>query len=321
MIDIYSYKPGEGLRHTSDAGGLAGLIEDRERVTWVDLEDPNEEETVLLETVFHFHTLAIEDCIHSRSFPKIDVFEDHLFLVVHGILLERGKRDFANSPVNLFLGRNYLVTHHPQPVRSIHSTKALLAKSDSAIARGPDFLMHTVLDFLVDNYQPILDEMDEIVDEIEHRIVEHPEEKVLHDILAFKRTLQRLRRIAAYQKEILNRLSREEFGVIDPKLQIYFRDVFDHLVRVTDLADSYKEVLASAIEAYLTVVSNRLNEVMKVLTIFSTILMPLTLLASIFGMNIEFPFHANVHAFRITMAVMVLIAIAMLIYFHRRRWL
>jgi magnesium transporter len=320
MIDIYTYKLGEGLHHTGDAGELAKLIEDRERVTWVDLEDPSEEEMVLLETVFHFHTLTIEDCIHSRSFPKIDVFESHLFLVVHGILLDREKRDFANSPVNLFLGRNYLVTQHPLPVRSIRSTKALLGKSDSVIARGPDFLMHTILDFLVDNYQPILDEMDEIIDEIEHRIVEHPEQEVLHDILSFKRTLQRMRRISSYQKEILNRLSREDFEVIDPKLHIYFRDVFDHLVRVTDLADSYKEVLASALEAYLTVVSNRLNEVMKVLTIISTILLPIATISSILGMNIEFPFHANVHAFRITVAVMILIAIGMLVYFRRRRW-
>ena len=128
MIDIYTHKAGEGLRHTNDAGELPGLIADPDRVTWVDLEDPDEEETVLLETVFRFHVLAIEDCIHSRSFPKIDVFEDYLFLVVHGILLDREKHDFANSPVNIFLGRNYLVTHHPQPVRSILSTKALLSK-------------------------------------------------------------------------------------------------------------------------------------------------------------------------------------------------
>jgi magnesium transporter len=321
MIDIYTWKPGEGLRHLTDAVGLAALIQDRDRITWVDLDDPDEDETVLLDTVFHFHALAIEDCIHSRSFPKIDVFEDYLFLVVHGILLDREKRDFANSPVNIFLGKNYLVTQHPQPVRSIRSTEALLAKSESAIARGPDFLMHTILDFLVDNYQPILDEMDEKIESIEQRIVNDPREEILHDILDFKRTLQRMRRIAAHQKEILNRLSREDFPVIDPKLHIYFRDVFDHLVRVTDLAESYKEVLTSSLEAYLTVVSNRLNEVMKVLTIISTILLPLTLLASIWGMNLAFPFRPSVQAFWSTMAGMVLIAVGLLIYFRRRRWL
>jgi magnesium transporter len=155
MIDIYTYKAGEGLRHPP-TGRAVQADRGPRQVTWVDLEDPDERRRSSSRRSF-FHVLAIEDCIHSRSFPKIDVFEDHLFLVVHGILLDREKRDFANSPVNVFLGRNYLVTHHPLPVRSVLSTKALLSKSESAIARGPDFLLHTILDFLVDNYQPILD--------------------------------------------------------------------------------------------------------------------------------------------------------------------
>jgi magnesium transporter len=321
MIDVYTYKSGEGCRHTRSAEDLPKLLEDPDRVTWVDFEAPDEDETVLLESIFHFHVLAIEDCIHSRSLPKIDVFEQYIFIVVHGIRLERGERDFANTPLNLILGSNYLVSFHHEPVRSIRSTKALLAKSESDISRGPDYLLHTILDFLVDNYQPILDEMDVIVDSIEERIVTDPKEEVLSEILSFKRTLQKMRRIAAMQKEILNRLSREEFNVIEPKLQIYFRDVYDHLVRVTDLSESYKEILASAVEAYLSIVSNRLNEVVKVLTIFSTIILPMTLIASIFGMNLEFPFHPGQVAFWLTIASMGVVAVVLYFYFRRRRWL
>ena len=322
MIDIYTHRQGEGLTHTQNADVLPGLLEDRDRTTWVDLEEPTPDETVLLESVFHFHPLAIEDCIHGRSLPKIDVFDSYLFLVVQGVLLDRKRHDFASTNLSVFLGPNYLVTYHHQPVLSVRSTKGLLAKSDNVLSRGADFLLHTSLDFLVDNYQPLLDEMDEIIGSIEERIVTTDGKGVLKEILEFKRTLHRLRRVASYQKEILNRLSREEFALVAPGLRIYYRDVFDHLVRVTDLAESYKDMLASALEAYLAIVNNRMNEVMKLLTVFSTILLPLTLIASIYGMNFRrLPLAEWSYGFEITLGIMIAISVGMLVYFRRRRWI
>ena len=283
MIDIYTHRQGEGLTHTQNADVLPGLLEDRDRTTWVDLEEPTPDETVLL---------------------------------------DRKRHDFASTNLSIFLGPNYLVTYHHQPVLSVRSTKVLLAKSDNVLSRGADFLLHTSLDFLVDNYQPLLDEMDEIIGSIEERIVTTDGKGVLKEILEFKRTLHRLRRVASYQKEILNRLSREEFALVAPGLRIYYRDVFDHLVRVTDLAESYKDMLASALEAYLAIVNNRMNEVMKLLTVFSTILLPLTLIASIYGMNFRrLPLAEWSYGFEITLGIMIAISVGMLVYFRRRRWI
>ena len=220
--------------------------------------------------------------------PKLDDYGEYLFLVIHhGARSVEEPGTFSTVELNCFLSRRYLVTYHDEPSRTISDVYRRLEKESPTLAHGTDSLLHEILDGVIDNYLPILDDLDEQVGEIERQVLENPNHGVLDRILMLKRDVMHLKRVAAPQREVFHRLSRDPFAVIDPRVQIYFRDVYDHLVRITDLGESYREHLTATLEAHLSMVSNRLNEVMKVLTVIATIILPLSLIAGIYGMNFK----------------------------------
>jgi magnesium transporter len=314
---------------------LAQAMQGNEGVLWVDLDNPNEaeEETVLV-SLFDFHPLAIEDCQSGAGeeghLPKVEDFGEYLFVIFNPV--ERpnsgesqnvtGGVEIRTSQLSAFLCHRALVTHHYRPLRSIQYTTQLLTKNPNALGRGPDFLFHIIIDDVVDNYTPLLDSLDEAVDRMEEEVFRSASQRTMVRILNLKRNIQTIRRVAVYQREMLNRLSRGEFDLITSDEMIYYRNVYDHLVRMTDLAESYRDIVAGLLDAYLSVTSNNLNRVMKVLTIISTIFLPLSVITGFFGMNFRYlpGLEWEYGALGATI-FMIAVAVTMLWVFKRNKWM
>lgn len=312
---------------------LSQYLQQPEGLVWVDMEDPQEaEEETLLISLLDYHPLAIEDCQKGREeeghLPKVEDFDDYLFIIFNpvefAVVEDNGRKrmEIKTSQVSAFLSKNILVTHHYKPQRSISYAAQMIAKNPQTLGKGPDFLFHLIIDEIVDNYTPILDSLDDSVDAMEEEVFHSPSQESMVEILNLKRNIMTIRRVAVYQREMLNRLSRGEFSLISHEETIYYRNVYDHLVRMSDLADSYRDMVAGLLDAYLSVTSNRLNQVMKVLTIISTIFLPLSFITGFFGMNFRvIPLAEMEWGIGIAALFMALVAAGMLWVFKKNRWL
>lgn len=303
---------------------LPELLRDQSNVIWVDMEEPDEKDEQVLLDVFHFHPLTVEDCRENRHYPKVEEFPGYIYFIVHGVRADTSPDRFNTIELDGFLGSNYVITYHHDMFRSIVNVKQLLRTSPIACQRGPAFLMHQILDQVVDYYSPVLDDFDERIDQLEDDIftLKRPNNAILEEIMNLKRSVLRLRRISTKQMDIMLRMSRGEFHLIPEDMRPFYRDIYDHIVRVTDLAESYRDLIGGSLEAYLSVVSNRLNEIMKVLTIFSAIMLPLTFIAGVYGMNFDnMPELHSRYGYFGALVVMFVIAIVMLIFFWRRGWI
>jgi magnesium transporter len=269
--------------------------------------------------VFHFHQLALEDSESRRHNPKVDDYGSYLFILTHGVHPESSAREFRTRQLTLFLGPNYLVSLHREASRSVELTRESVHKNPRLMADGPGMLLYRVLDFQMDLYIPLLENFQKRIDEIEKACFEATTSVILRDVFDLRKALVRLRRFSGHQREILLRLSRREFPLVDERSAIYLRDVYDHLLRVTDLADTYRELIAGSLEAHLSIVSNRTNEIMRALTVITTLFMPLTLIAGIYGMN--FPDMPEYHwrwGHLFAYGLMIAVAIVMFYLFRLR---
>lgn len=290
---------------------------------WIDLEDPTADEVKILEDVFHFHPLAIEDTVSDIQHPKIDDYGDYAFLVVHGIPYESPKDSFITRELDIFLGPNYLITHHEGLMRSIRSAQEQCDKNwMTSMHKGVDFLLHQVLDSLFEHYFPVIDSIDARIDELQEEVFKKPEKETLDKIFALKRDISNLRRFCMPQREIIHRLARSEVKVISPKASVYFRDIHDNLYRIVEASYAHQDQAQSTLDAYLTGVSNQLNETMKRLTVISALLAPMTVITGYWGMNFE-----HMPELRLTwgpvlpIALMVAASGGLLYYFKRRGWI
>ena len=304
---------------------LPALLDDPSVVIWVDMESPTEEDERVLLDVFHFHPLTVEDCHENRHYPKIEEFPGYLYFIVHGVRADTSPDRFVTIELDGFLGPNYVITYHHDYFRSIANVKQLLRTSPVLCRRGPAFLCHQILDQIVDFYSPVLDDFDDRIDRLEQEIfsLKQPNNLILSQIGELKRNVLRLRRISVKQMDVILRMSRGEFPELIPEdMRPFYRDVHDHLTRVVDLAESYRDLISGSMESYLSVVSNRLNEIMKVLTIFSAIMLPLTFIAGVYGMNFDnMPELHSRYGYFATLIVMIVVAIGMLFFFWWRGWL
>jgi magnesium transporter len=324
-MEILVYRTGEQkITEGVSVEQLPELLRDQSAVIWVDMESPDEADERVLLNVFQFHPLTVEDCRENRHYPKIEEFPGYLYFIVHGVTADISPDRFNTIELDGFLGPNYVITYHHDTFRSIHNVKQLLRTSPVSCQRGPAFLLHQILDQVVDFYSPVLDDFDDRVDRLEQEIfdMKRPNNQILAQIQDLKRGVLRLRRISTKQMDILLRMSRGEFSLIPDEMRPFYRDVYDHLVRVVDLSESYRDLIGGSLDAYLSVVSNRMNEIMKVLTIFSAIMLPLTFIAGIYGMNFDnMPELHSRFGYYGTLVVMGVVAIGMLIFFWRRGWL
>jgi len=292
---------------------------------WVSLESTSDDEiNEILRNVFNFHPLAIEDC-QSPGFQvaKIDDFTDYIFIITHALTLQLDGSEQNTRELDIFLGKNFIVTCYTDPQMPAVAKAWEHVQIDGRIARfGADFLCHTILDNIVDEYMPLLDEMELEVDWLEDAVIEKPTPQTLKRLLEIKHNIMALRRIISPQRELMNRLSRDEFpGIIDAQSLIYFRDIYDHMVRFQDLADVLRDIVSGALDIYLNSTSLRLNEIMKALTIVSTVFLPLSFFTGVFGMNfLHIPGASSQLGFYITCILLVALGILMLVYFKKRRW-
>lgn len=295
-------------------------LAEKDGMLWVDFEEaPEDMARHLLIDVFKFHPLAVDDAIQEVHVPKVDDFNDYAYLVVHGMSIKPVNGVVETVELDIFLGANFVVTLHSGPMRSIAACKEAI---DRRLALRPDMFIAELLDSLVAHYMDNIDQFDEELDAIEDAVFEQTNEKTLSRIFSFKRSILNIRRIIIPQREVLNRLARGDFAVIQPSSRIYFRDVYDHLVRIADLLENQRDLATGALETYLSVTSNRLNEVMRVLTVVTVILMPLTLIAGIYGMNFQhMPELGWRYGYFGVLGFMAALTVALVLYFRRRRWI
>ena len=287
MLAIVTYSAAEGLKENVPPEELAGLLQAKERIVWVNLSAPTREETAFLSSAFGFHPLALEDCESRRHHPKIDDYGSYLFVLTHGVHPESSMREFRTRQLAIFVGPNFLVSYHKEKSRSVEHALEVTRKNPRLIADGPGAILYNILDFQVDQYFPVVENFQKKIEEIEQKVFTRPTSEIMVEVFDLKKALMRLRRIAGHQRGILTRLSRREFPVIDERSAINLRDVYDNLVRITDLADSYRELVSDALAAHLSIVSNRTNEIMRLLTVITTLFIPLTFIVGVYGMNFE----------------------------------
>ena len=292
-------------------------------VFWVDLALPEPDAERLLRSVFRFHELAIEDALSEVHHPKIERYDGFLYMILHGIAAGEHRHGFLTQDIDFFLGANYLVTAHGQPSRSIAEQQEVCLRHSGVFAEGPPGLLHRIVDTLVDHYRPEVDALEEQLEELERVVFEEPRTNPLRDVLALKRDVASLRRIALPERDAIGRLARREFAEIPDQLAYQFRDVYDHLVNLTDQAISLQDRVTGLLDAYLSSQSNRLNQVMKVLTVIATIFMPLTVLTGMWGMNVPLPHLLGGEAaqFWWVLGIMVASSGGMLWAFRRMEWL
>jgi magnesium transporter len=290
---------------------------------WIDLEDPTVKESTVLEDPFHFHPLAIEDCLSEVHHPKADDYGDYLFIIVHGVRYDAPTDSFETRELDIFLGSNYLITHHKGPMRSISSAREQCGKNiQAAMPRGLDFLLHQVLDQLFEHYFPSLDVIEDKIQLVQVEVFENPTRETLDRIFVLKRDVAQLRRICTPQREIVHRLARGEFKVVSPKAAIYFRDIYDNLYRIVDASYAYQDMMQGTLDAYLNAINNRLNETMKRMTLVTAVLACLTVITGVYGMNFE---HMPELRWRFgylwALSLMLGVPAALVLFFKRRGWL
>lgn len=314
-------------------------------ILWIDMQvASDEEETLVFEQFLPIHALSLEDVKHLKRkpdvpphFPKVEEFPDYLFVIVNPLVNrllenieivshENSELFFEDgSPVtqlSAVITANVLVTHHYEQMHAVDVLREYVERHSSAAARGPDYLFHLILDDMVDEYAPVLDHFSESLDQYESKMFDKPSRKMLKKLIHCKRAIVVLRKTLIYEREILARLSRGEFELIDEREMVYYRNVYDHLLRFAELIEASRETVGDLLQMHLAASSNRLNEVMKVLAMISTTVLPMTLIAGVYGMNFQrlVPDTSTEYGFEIALGMMLASGLASLIYFRWRKW-
>ncbi len=307
---------------------LPMLLKDPDNLVWLDLFVPTEADKIeadnVLSNVFRFHPLTIEDAHETRNQPKVEVFNDYLFFIVHGVRSETNSANFATKELDGYLGKNFIVTYHDEKFRSIDSVKTRIRDNVYSCQRGAAYLLHQILDEVVDLYMPIVDDFENAINVLEERVfkLKRGNNDILEEIMDLKRSVARLRRVSSKQLEVLYRFSHGGLPHIDENLLPFFRDVHDHLQRISDLSEGYRDLVSGLMDIHFSVITNKTNDVMKVMTIISTIMLPLSVIAGIYGMNFEnMPELKTRYGYFFTIGLMVVVAIGLLIYFWRKGWI
>ena len=317
------YRAGDGsVRANLHPREFVSIVAGGEGTLWVDIDSTNAAQHALLEKVFRFHPLAIEDTLNPGSRVKYDEYEGHLFVIARAVKFAQDTDDpYDLDTVNLcfFLGRNFLVTVHADQSEAVREMVERAGRAD-LLARGPARLMHGILDAVVDAYFPILEGIDEFVDGLEERVFAQFDQAALRDIFSVKRLVLSLRRHLAPQREVLNQLTNRPSDLLPASAQLYYRDVYDHVLRINDSLDTYRELLSSTMDSYLSQVSNRLALASKALGAVATITLPFVIVSGMWGMNFDrVPLAHHPYGFWLLVGVQLAIAFALVALLRWRR--
>lgn len=285
---------------------------------WFHFDAPAKDELRFLEEDLKIHHLTLEDIVNQNQRPKIEPFEDYVYLALHP-LVRKKKWEIEPSELDLLLGRSWIISVHYGPLRGVIENSQLHERIPLALARGSDFFLYTLVDLVVDSYFPILDDIEEEIDSLEDRLLMRGRGTDMKALLALKRSLVHIRRAVTPQREVFNQLTRHDFPFVRPENLVYFRDVYDHLIRIIEELDSLRDILSSVLEIHLAATSNQLNVTMKRLTAWGTIFVVITAIAGIYGMNFKFmPELEWRYGYFAVLAFMTLISLGLFFYFKKR---
>jgi len=336
------YRGPDGALHSNlTSEHLTAVIGERSGSLWLDLaSEPPQFSEPLLRDVFGFHPLAVEDALAQTHVPRVDDWGEYLYMVLHAVSvlgMEPGQEwrveklkpeqlEVTTLEIDVFLGTHYLVTYHKDPVPALEDLWLACQRDERHLQRGAAHLAYELADALATGYMPVVDWLDEVLDRIEDEVFARPDGNLLARTFALKRSLVHLRRIIAPQRETLNKLARGDFAVLSRTNSVFFRDVYDHMVRLYDIVDGLRDLVGDALETYLSVVNNRMNEVVKALTVITTLFMPISFLASFFGMNFFEPVAGlsawtSEPAFYLAVLAIVLLPGGMILWLRRRAWM
>lgn len=287
--------------------------------TWINIIGLDGKTATQLERLFNIHTLALEDCMDMGQRPKVEDYDDMLFIVTRTFEWEK---KLSTAQLSIFLTKKYVITIHPKPLPQLEDVRNRIRKKFPRIIKGgSDYICFKILDVIVDSYIPELDKMGDALEKLEDEIIENPSKKTVEEIHDFRRDLLVLRKELSPEREALSILARGEYPHFNKETRNFLRDVNDHVIQVLDTLDAYRDSTADILSEYFSSMQLQLNEVMKLLTIIATIMLPLTLIASIYGMNFPIPETQHWISYPIILIIMILISISMLFYFRRKKWI
>jgi magnesium transporter len=322
MIHSFIFSDGKLVGQDLEVEALRLVRGDKGLVLWVDLENPTEEEIKLvLSDVFQFHPLAIEDCVTPSALPKIEDFEDYLFIVTHAVDFTRTEK-FNTTELDLFLGKDYLVSFHRTPLKSVSSVFDRCIKTSGVVARGPDRIAHFLLDAMVDNFQPIIDEMRSELEEIEETVLSKESHGLIPDLMHVRADINLLRQIIRPQRELVTRLAHGENKLIRALMLPYFRDLRDNLTRIEETATSFADQLLISFDLYLSKSDYEANQGIKTLTALTVLSLPATLISTWYGMNFEYiPELKSAYGYPIIILITVISTAFTWAWCKRQRWI
>jgi len=306
---------------------VPAALADPQGLVWMDFQaEPPEVCEPILRQTFGFHPLAVDDALQESHVPKVDDWSEYVYLVLPAIVLGGGGEPHIEIlELDAFLGSNYLVTHHDQPIAVVDRVWSSCQRDERHLEGDVDHVLYRLVDELAASYMAVIEQLDDAIELVEDEVFDKPTTSTLQRIFALKRALIQLRRIIVPQREVLNRLARGDYAVVDAKDRVFFRDVYDHLVRMHDITESMRDLVAGSLDTYLSVINNRMNDIMKTLTIITTLFMPLTFLTGFFGMNFFGPSArldawTGVPALVITLLILLATPLAMYFWMKRQGW-
>jgi magnesium transporter len=324
MIQSFVFNDGKLVAQNLDSDALRLVRADKGLFIWVNLNAPTAQESAsILEDVFSFHPLAIEDCLATSRYPKIEDYEDYVYMVVHAVAFSK-EDQFRTTELDIFIGKTFLVTHHTEPLAPVAATIDRIQKNAASVARGMDRLAHFLLDNIVDAYQPVLNELSKEIGSLEDVVFlsRSPEPEVIKEFRARKKELADLQQIVRPQRDVVNRLARGEFKIIRPVLLPYFRDLLGNLNRIEANASTLSDQLYMTLDVFLNKASYETNEIIKVLTLLTALTTPTLLIGTWYGMNFQdMPELHLPYAYPVASTITIISTILLVIWLRKKGWL
>jgi magnesium transporter len=322
MLKAYAFTSGQPVVEIKKEE-IAAKLEDEKTHLWIDISAPIDEHHDFLRDVMKFHHLEIEDLTHRGMLPKVEEYDNHLFLILHDIILQDRKEDrLLTYELFMFIGKNYVLTARHNRIRAADYYHDQVSALTHIFSRGgAEAVGHAVLRKMVDSYFPMLDRVEKMLDESEDVIFDSPSPKDMQHIFSLRKDIMKLRSIATQQLDVISRITVGEFEVLSPHGMLLARDLYDHLYRVSEKAASFRDMTMGLLDAYLSQINNRMNEVVKVLTIIATIMLPLGIVVGFYGMNFRsLPGLENPHGWIYTLVGMIIVIGGMFSYFKWKKW-
>jgi len=327
MIRSLCFLPDQEPREDIPIKEYATLLANPNALLWVDFDgEPDVSAEPILTGIFRFHPLAVDDALEETHVPKVDDWGSYIYLVLNAMTFNSADGlELTTRELDIFLGKNFMVSHHDEPLSFIEKARKLFFRDRRYTSHGADHLLYKLIDDLVGEYMPMVEAIDEQIDRVEDEVLTKAAPDTLERIFTLKRIILSMRRILGPQREVLNKLARDDFQVVDPHDRVFFRDIYDHLVRLHDVNESMRDLISGSLDTYLSVINNRMNDVMKTLTIITTLFMPISFLTGFFGMNFFEPVAGLTSwtsriTFTLVMAIFISVPISMFIWMKRRTW-